>query len=142
MVFTNRAAARAAKEEAELKKIVQEGMVIAAVELGASDVDLARVQCGGHVLALARGVDQPVVPDAVEGQVVFGVSGVGIVEVDVARAGVRIVPVVVSAAEVLRRRHVQHLTQERREGDDRVLVKLSRPDRLDGKLPRVELATA
>jgi regulator of protease activity HflC (stomatin/prohibitin superfamily) len=33
MVFTNRAAARAAKEEAELKKIVQEGMVIAAVEL-------------------------------------------------------------------------------------------------------------
>ena len=33
MVFTNRAAARAAKEEAELKKIVQEGLVIAAVEL-------------------------------------------------------------------------------------------------------------
>jgi len=33
MVFTNQAAARAAKEEAELKKIVQEGMVIAAVEL-------------------------------------------------------------------------------------------------------------
>jgi regulator of protease activity HflC (stomatin/prohibitin superfamily) len=33
MVFTNRAAARAAKEEAELKKIVQEGKVIAAVEL-------------------------------------------------------------------------------------------------------------
>jgi regulator of protease activity HflC (stomatin/prohibitin superfamily) len=33
MVFTNRAAARAAKEEAELKKIVQEGMVIAAVEI-------------------------------------------------------------------------------------------------------------
>jgi regulator of protease activity HflC (stomatin/prohibitin superfamily) len=33
MVFTNRAAARAAREEAELKKIVQEGMVIAAVEI-------------------------------------------------------------------------------------------------------------
>ena len=33
MVFTNQSAARAAKEEAELKKIVQEGMVIAAVEL-------------------------------------------------------------------------------------------------------------
>jgi len=33
MVFTNRAAARAAKEEAQLKKIVQEGMVIAAVEM-------------------------------------------------------------------------------------------------------------
>ena len=33
MVFTNQAAARAAKEEAQLKKIVQEGMVIAAVEL-------------------------------------------------------------------------------------------------------------
>ena len=33
MVFTNQAAARAAKEEAELKKIVQEGMVIAAVEM-------------------------------------------------------------------------------------------------------------
>ncbi|MGC8659540.1 MAG: SPFH domain-containing protein, partial [Desulfomonilaceae bacterium] len=33
MVFTNRAEARAAKEEAELKKIVQEGMVISAVEL-------------------------------------------------------------------------------------------------------------
>ena len=33
MVFTNQAAARAAKEEAELKKIVQEGMVIASVEL-------------------------------------------------------------------------------------------------------------
>jgi regulator of protease activity HflC (stomatin/prohibitin superfamily) len=33
MVFTNRAAARAAKEEAELKKIIQEGMVISAVEL-------------------------------------------------------------------------------------------------------------
>ena len=33
MVFTNQAAARAAKEEAELKKIVQEGMVIAAVEI-------------------------------------------------------------------------------------------------------------
>jgi len=33
MVFTNQAAARAAREEAELKKIVQEGMVIAAVEL-------------------------------------------------------------------------------------------------------------
>ncbi|MBU0676390.1 MAG: SPFH domain-containing protein [Proteobacteria bacterium] len=33
MVFTNQSAARAAKEEAELKKIVQEGVVIAAVEL-------------------------------------------------------------------------------------------------------------
>jgi regulator of protease activity HflC (stomatin/prohibitin superfamily) len=33
MVFTNQSAARAAKEEAELKKIVQEGMVIAAVEM-------------------------------------------------------------------------------------------------------------
>jgi len=33
MVFTNQAAARAAREEAQLKKIVQEGMVIAAVEL-------------------------------------------------------------------------------------------------------------
>jgi regulator of protease activity HflC (stomatin/prohibitin superfamily) len=33
MVFTNRAAARAAKEEAELKKIVQEGMVTSAVEM-------------------------------------------------------------------------------------------------------------
>ncbi|MFZ2631747.1 MAG: SPFH domain-containing protein [Desulfosalsimonadaceae bacterium] len=33
MVFTNRAAARAAKEEAELKKIIQEGMVITAVEM-------------------------------------------------------------------------------------------------------------
>ena len=33
MVFTNRAAARAAKEEAELKKIVEEGMVTVAVEL-------------------------------------------------------------------------------------------------------------
>ncbi len=33
MVFTNQSAARAAKEEAELKKIVQEGMVNAAVEM-------------------------------------------------------------------------------------------------------------
>ena len=33
MVFTNQAAARAAKEEAELKKIIQEGLVIAAVEI-------------------------------------------------------------------------------------------------------------
>ena len=33
MVFTNQAAARAAREEAQLKKIVQEGMVIAAVEM-------------------------------------------------------------------------------------------------------------
>ncbi len=33
MVFTNQAAARAAREEAELKKIVQEGMVITAVEM-------------------------------------------------------------------------------------------------------------
>ena len=33
MVFTNQSAARAAKEEAELKKIVQEGKVIAAVEV-------------------------------------------------------------------------------------------------------------
>jgi regulator of protease activity HflC (stomatin/prohibitin superfamily) len=33
MVFTNQSAARAAKEEAELKKIVQEGMVIADVEM-------------------------------------------------------------------------------------------------------------
>lgn len=33
MVFTNQAAARAAKEEAQLKKIIQEGMVIAAVEM-------------------------------------------------------------------------------------------------------------
>ncbi len=33
MVFTNQSAARAAKEEAVLKKIVQEGMVIAAVEI-------------------------------------------------------------------------------------------------------------
>jgi regulator of protease activity HflC (stomatin/prohibitin superfamily) len=33
MVFTNQAAARAAKEEAELKKIVQEGMVISAIEM-------------------------------------------------------------------------------------------------------------
>jgi regulator of protease activity HflC (stomatin/prohibitin superfamily) len=33
MVFTNRAAARAAKEEAQLKKIIQEGTVISAVEL-------------------------------------------------------------------------------------------------------------
>jgi hypothetical protein len=33
MVFTNQSAARAAREEAELKKIVQEGMVIAAVEI-------------------------------------------------------------------------------------------------------------
>ena len=33
MVFTNQAAARAAREEAELKKIVQEGTVIAAVEM-------------------------------------------------------------------------------------------------------------
>jgi regulator of protease activity HflC (stomatin/prohibitin superfamily) len=33
MVFTNQSAARAAREEAELKKIVQEGVVIAAVEL-------------------------------------------------------------------------------------------------------------
>ena len=33
MVFTNQAAARAAKEEAQLKKIVQEGKVIAAVEM-------------------------------------------------------------------------------------------------------------
>ncbi len=33
MVFTNQAAARAAKEEAELKKIIQEGTVISAVEL-------------------------------------------------------------------------------------------------------------
>ncbi|RJP93648.1 MAG: SPFH domain-containing protein [Desulfobacteraceae bacterium] len=33
MVFTNRAAARAATEEAELKKIIQEGMVITAVEM-------------------------------------------------------------------------------------------------------------
>jgi regulator of protease activity HflC (stomatin/prohibitin superfamily) len=33
MVFTNQAAARAAREEAALKKIVQEGMVIAAVEI-------------------------------------------------------------------------------------------------------------
>ena len=33
MVFTNQSAARAAKEEAELKKTVQEGMVTAAVEI-------------------------------------------------------------------------------------------------------------
>lgn len=33
MVFTNQSAARAAKEEAQLKKIVQEGMVITAVEI-------------------------------------------------------------------------------------------------------------
>jgi regulator of protease activity HflC (stomatin/prohibitin superfamily) len=33
MVFTNQAAARAAREEAQLKKIVQEGTVIAAVEM-------------------------------------------------------------------------------------------------------------
>jgi regulator of protease activity HflC (stomatin/prohibitin superfamily) len=33
MVFTNQSAARAAREEAELKKIIQEGLVIAAVEL-------------------------------------------------------------------------------------------------------------
>ncbi len=33
MVFTNQAAARAAREEAQLKKIVQEGMVTAAVEM-------------------------------------------------------------------------------------------------------------
>ena len=33
MVFTNRAEARAAKERFELKKIIQEGMVISAVEL-------------------------------------------------------------------------------------------------------------
>jgi regulator of protease activity HflC (stomatin/prohibitin superfamily) len=33
MVFTNQAAARAAREEAALKKIVQEGMVISAVEI-------------------------------------------------------------------------------------------------------------
>lgn len=33
MVFTNQAAARAAREEAELKKIIQEGMVITAVEM-------------------------------------------------------------------------------------------------------------
>ena len=33
MVFTNQAEARAAKEEAQLKKIVQEGLVIAAVEM-------------------------------------------------------------------------------------------------------------
>ncbi len=33
MVFTNQAAARAATEEAQLKKIVQEGLVIAAVEM-------------------------------------------------------------------------------------------------------------
>ncbi|MFH1136390.1 MAG: SPFH domain-containing protein [Pseudomonadota bacterium] len=33
MVFTNQSAARAAKEEAELKKIVQEGMVISTVEM-------------------------------------------------------------------------------------------------------------
>lgn len=33
MVFTNQSAARAAKEEAQLKKIIQEGMVIAAVEI-------------------------------------------------------------------------------------------------------------
>jgi regulator of protease activity HflC (stomatin/prohibitin superfamily) len=33
LVFTNQAAARAAREEAELKKIVQEGMVITAVEM-------------------------------------------------------------------------------------------------------------
>jgi regulator of protease activity HflC (stomatin/prohibitin superfamily) len=33
MVFTNQSAARAAKEEAELKKIVQEGKVISAVEV-------------------------------------------------------------------------------------------------------------
>ncbi len=33
MVFTNQAEARAAREEAELKKIVQEGMVISAVEI-------------------------------------------------------------------------------------------------------------
>ncbi len=33
MVFTNQSAARAAREEAELKKIIQEGMVIAAVEI-------------------------------------------------------------------------------------------------------------
>ncbi len=33
MVFTNQSAARAAKEEAELKKIVQEGMVIVSVEI-------------------------------------------------------------------------------------------------------------
>ncbi len=33
MVFTNQSAARAAKEEAELKKIVQEGKVISAVEI-------------------------------------------------------------------------------------------------------------
>jgi len=33
MVFTNQSAARAAKEEAQLKKIVQEGMVTAAVEM-------------------------------------------------------------------------------------------------------------
>lgn len=33
MVFTNQSAARAAKEEAELKKIIQEGKVITAVEL-------------------------------------------------------------------------------------------------------------
>ena len=33
MVFTNQSAARAAKEEAELKKIIQEGTVISAVEL-------------------------------------------------------------------------------------------------------------
>lgn len=33
MVFTNQSAARAAKEEAGLKKIIQEGVVIAAVEL-------------------------------------------------------------------------------------------------------------
>ena len=33
MVFTNQSAARAAKEEAQLKKIIQEGMVIAEVEI-------------------------------------------------------------------------------------------------------------
>lgn len=33
MVFTNQSAARAAREEAELKKTIQEGMVTAAVEI-------------------------------------------------------------------------------------------------------------
>ena len=45
MVFTNQAAARAAKEEAQLKKIVQEGMVITAVEMEKGRAYVTRKNC-------------------------------------------------------------------------------------------------
>ena len=79
----------------------------------------------GHVHALTGCIHDPAVTQTVEGEVVLGVRWIGIVQVDVARARVRVVAVQDNRVGVERERLGKLSAQEWHERDDGVLFHLA-----------------